>query len=369
MNILLINQGHTDNLGDKAIAKTMSDILYKISGAKVTVMPFIPNEKSVEMKALKNEKSEAVEYRRISLLRKVVRSIKRKINGIGKNYDDQITSYKKNIMELIDNGITYNLAIIGGGELIKGNKHPFFYSLQAWSEILEEKGIPAALIGVSSDSKFNCYEINRIQKVLSKYVTIVVRDQKTKEIFSNDLKINCECIPDVVFVHRYLNEKNTMYTKKENKIAFCIYAFQELSNRKIYRDSLDKYYEFWFELIEKYRDEKVPVLSYTTYSDYCESCRFKKWLKDKKNYDIELEEINTMDEFIYYVNQYKQIVSGRMHSMILALQYGTTITPIIIKNKLSVFEKEWGEYTFNYDIDGKKIYDEYKNLILKLISD
>lgn len=367
MNILLINQGHTDNLGDKAITKTMSDILHKISGVKITVMPFIPNEVFVEMKSLKKESKHEVEYTRISLLRKVVRSIKRKVNGLGKNSIDQATLYKRKIIELLNNDITYDLAIIGGGELIKGNNHPFFYSLQAWSEILDQKAIPIALIGVSSDSKFNCYETNVIQKVLSKYVAIVVRDQKTKRVFSDDLKINCEYIPDVVFAYRYLNEKNIMDTKKENKIAFCIYAFQELNNKKMYRNSLDEYYQFWFELMEKYRGRKIPVLSYTTYSDYCESYRFKKWLKDTKNYDIDLEEINTLEEFNYSVNKYRQIVSGRMHSMILALQYGTIITPIIVKNKLSVFEEEWSQYIFNYEIDGKKIYDEYRDLILKLI--
>ena len=46
MKILLVNQGHTDNLGDKAISKIMTYYLTEVFNNTVISAPFIAYEKT-----------------------------------------------------------------------------------------------------------------------------------------------------------------------------------------------------------------------------------------------------------------------------------------------------------------------------------
>lgn len=360
MNILLINQGHTDNLGDKAIAKVISDIICKNFDVNIINMPFIPYEKNRNLVKLKKDVINENKHNDISKLRKCARTIKRTINR-----KNTLNLYSEKINMMLDNSITYDFAIIGGGELIKGNNHPFFYSLQAWSQVLNKKNIPTMLLGVSSDSEFKNSEIKKLKRVLSKFSKIGVRDEMTRKLFYNMFNIECEYIPDIVFTYRYLNSSKISQIEKNNKVGICIYSFDELSNKKKYNNSIEEYYAYWFNIIENLSEDAIPILSYTTYSDYCESVRFKIWLKNKKNYVIDIEDINTFEELVNITSKYNKIISGRMHSLILAMQYNTTICPIIIKDKLSIFKEEWGDCKYNYMKDGKRIYEQYTNLLIK----
>lgn len=196
MRILLINQGHTDNLGDRAIAATMSALVRReYPDADIVNMPYIPDERPTNLGMAKTEPIRFVPETRLSVLRKIARSLKRSIRN--RAVESMRERYERSVRERLD-GETFDFAVIGGGELIKGDEHPFYYSLLSWTSVLAERGCPIALLGVSSDARFTRHECHELHDVLSRCTCLMVRDKKTVEVFKKQLHVTCEYAPDVV---------------------------------------------------------------------------------------------------------------------------------------------------------------------------
>lgn len=114
----------------------------------------------------------------------------------------------------------------------------------------------------------------------------------------------------------------------------------------------------WYELIQQHAHHPVKLL-YTTYSDYCESVRFQQWVRNEKHMECELASINTVEDYLSELADCESLISGRMHSMIFAFQYGVRIIPIPIKSKLATFKREWQDGDFDWKSTGAQVYEAY----------
>lgn len=363
MRILLINQGHTDNLGDRAIAETMTDLVRsEYPDANIVSMPYIPDEQPTDMAAEKTKPVQFCSEERISALRKIVRGVKRAIRNRGA--EPLHEHYERVIRERLGNE-SFDFAVIGGGELIKGNKHPFYYSLLAWTTVLMERGCPVALLGVSSDARFTRQECRELHDALSKCTRVMVRDKKTVDVFMNQLHVTCGYAPDVVFSYRFLHRQDNGMPSDKDHDAVCVYSYHELTEALKNRYTLHEYYEMWYQLMLQHVKHPVKLL-YTTYSDYCESTRFQQWMHDEKHVDCTLASIDDTSDYLKELSDCDTLISGRMHSMIFALQYGTQIVPIPIKSKLATFKQEWQNNAFDWKQTGSEVCEVYRHEILAL---
>ncbi|MBT1169961.1 polysaccharide pyruvyl transferase family protein [Bifidobacterium sp. SO4] len=381
MRILLVNQGHTDNLGDRAIAQVMTAVTKKATGADIVVMPFIPDEQPTSLADMRTEVQPVSSTPdELPWLRRTVWRTKRFIRDM-KSAPVQ-ERYARLIRASLDEAGHFDAAIIGGGELIKGNGHPFFHSLQAWIDALAERSCPVAVMGVSSDARFTGKEAAALREAFAKCATVLVRDEQTLAVMHDILCVDAVYAPDVVFAYRYLQSCLPLEQRHSEDDAVrrmrgaCVYAYQELSAEKKRQYTRDEYYEMWYRLIQKQisddgedsaGDANLKLL-YTTYTDYCESARFREWLSTKKSMQAILAEIDSIDDYVDELADCQNLVSGRMHAMILALQYGVEVDAVPIKTKLAVFKEEWERRQFAWDQDGKSIADAYARVIRDMIS-
>lgn len=369
MRILLVNQGHTDNLGDRAIAQVMATVVKKATGADTVVMPFIPDEQSSALADMRTEIQPVMPTPdELPWLRRTVWRVKRFIRDVKSEPIQE--RYTRLIRERLDTAGHFDAAIIGGGELVKGNGHPFFYSLQAWIDVLAERSCPVAVMGVSSDSQFTGKEIAVLREAFAKCATVLVRDEKTLAVMRDIVHADAVYAPDVVFAYRYLQsclpleQRHGEGVMIQRACGACVYAYQELSAEMKHRYTREAYYEMWHGLImQQAADGDDIKLLYTTYTDYCESVRFREWLLAEKNMQANLAEIDSIDDYVDELADCQSLVSGRMHAMILALQYGVEVDAVPIKTKLAVFKDEWERRQFAWERDGKGIADIYEQAI------
>lgn len=361
MRVLLINQGHTDNLGDRAIAETMSDLVSETLDADVVTMPYIPDECATDLASEKAKPISFAPEERISPLRKAVRTVKRTIGNYGKETPRQ--RYERSVRERLQ-GQSFDCAVIGGGELIKGNRHPFYYSLLSWIVVLAERQCPIFVLGVSSDACFTRRERAELHDALSRCNCIMVRDRQTVNVMKNALRVECGYAPDVVFAYRALRriEETRYHAPEKTHDAVCVYSYHELTSALKNEYTLHEYYEMWYRLMLKHAKRPVKLL-YTTYSDYCESTRFQQWLRDEKHVDCALASIDDVDDYLRELSDCESLISARMHSMIFALQYEVGIVPIPIKSKLATFKREWQDADVDWMRTGAEVREVYRHAL------
>lgn len=359
MKILLVNQGHTDNLGDKAISKIMTYYLTEVFNNTVISAPFIAYEKTSEItenRIFANDKknSNDFKYRKITW--------KQKFNRICAKLLPESIVYiikeKKAISKFLDNYKQIDAVIIGGGELIK-NHHPFTYAFLMWINCVKKKyKCPIAIWGVSSDEKFSFGG-----KVIYRYAIknssyIGVRDLKTKEIIKNLYKVDAEYSPDIVFEYNHIFEQKI---EPSRDVLFFLNSYEEV---KLAYSTETNYFSQFVKNIPP--THKLLRVGFVTQDDYFEAIRFCEYLVNKLKYDkniVVLEKTFSVSELVNVIAQCGTVISGRMHPMILGLQFGKKIIPIPVKKKLEIFEEEWKEVEI-----GTEIYSIIESHFEKMIN-
>lgn len=333
LNILLVNQGHTDNLGDKAISQIMTYYLAEFFNNTVISAPFIAYEKQSEI-IEKNDNKD------LSGTKYGKSTWKQKINQVCARLLPESIVYiikeKKAISKFLENYKQIDAVIIGGGELIK-NHHPFTYAFLMWIICAKRKyKCPIAIWGASSDEKFSIGG-----KIIYRYVMknsdyIGVRDLKTKEIIKNLYNVDAEYSPDIVFEYNHIFKQNI---ETSRDVLFFLNSYEEV---KLAYSTEIIYFSKFVRNIPK--DHELLRIGFVTQDDYFEAVRFCGYLVNDLKYDknmVVLERTFSVLDLVNVITQCGTIISGRMHPMIFGLQFGKKIIPIPVKKKLEIFEEEW----------------------------
>lgn len=328
--ILILNQGNTFNLGDKAILEVLNTYFSK--EYDVDFMPFW-DEKEV-YGLLWN----------INILRKLL------IFSMKIPFIIDCFNYL-HIHRTVKN--TYCAVIIGGGELL-GAHNGFNSSFYCWTNFFSKKNIDIYVVGVSGDMDMREYSLNRYASSLRRCKVIYVRDTYTQNLYKNNYKLSPSLYPDVVFSLKKLRE-DYLNLEKENIIIVSPTSFTREIINGLNLTSENDYIDYLCDLIKKvpFLENKILLLS-TTKEDYkIINLLYTHLKKNTNNINVEIVNICTLNEFIEIVKKSKYIVSGRMHAMIIGLLYQNTILPIPFKKKLIVFNDEYN----NKQIDIHSIED------------
>lgn len=313
-DILIINQQHTSNLGDKAIGEAMKRCFYEY---ELDFLPYIPTER--------DESLENPTIYKKNFFESIMENIK-----LTTVFNDAIYYFK--IRKMLKKQ-KYKLAIIGGGELLSGNLK-FNSALLMWTKILYKKNIPIIVAGVSGNAVSERLG-KRYKKALNHCEAVYVRDEFTQKMVEKTYGVKALYCPDFVFFLQsfYVEEKKNIVTAQ-------IYCYDYVENEEG-ELSKEEYFEKWYLFIKENIKDGDVILSFSDKDDKISTLEFKEYVQKKYKRDFEIENTTDLRKMVDLLKSSKKILSGRMHPMILGLLCENEIIPFITKNKIKEFEKEW----------------------------
>lgn len=343
--ILLINQGNSDNLGDKAINIVFKNMIEKNTGEVV----FAGYSQCVEQNI--SSMSDRLKSKKNNFRRFIPPAIIWALK-----YKASITNEFHRISQVTN----YDLIVIGGGQLIK-TKNVFPYCLYHWTRLLNKKfNCPVLLVGIGVDDKFTFIEKKIYKEAFSRISELYVRDNNSINVLASEFALKSKFIPDVVFNYSSYYPETTIVDR--DILLVMIYDYQEMKFNFGTRHSKNEYYKIWENLIyeNNFSGAKI-MLGYTTTGDKKETIEFAEHLKN--NTDIEYKIVNTDDVLRYtkILSKSQKVISGRMHALIIGMNYDCEVIPYLVSSKLKTFKEEW--------IDSKKSIDKTREEIESCISD
>lgn len=353
MKILLINEGLSDNIGDKCIKYTLVNQLNK-RNIEVDFCDF--SKIKEEEKYIKyNEKDKLYTYKTVKRKSKLLVNIILLVKSLMwfiKNFkkcDEIITSSK------------YEAVIIGGGQLLL-NKCIFPVIMYTWIISAKKNGIKKiVLFSVGCGRNFNFYENILLKYSLKKVDKIFVRDKESYINVKNNFNIESNLTYDCVFTISDLIKMNTI-SNQVTLLGIIDYNTYYIQNENPL--TREEYYNYWLNIIKNSKETFKFI--YTTESDLIETIRFKNYVNKYIKYEIEIVKTSTVKELCNTISSANKVISGRMHALIIAISYGKEIKAFRMNDKLKGFEVEFIENNINIEFIKSKVNNDI-NKVLNII--
>lgn len=347
--VLLLNEGYSNNLGDRAINESLKRIL-EINECIVDSVDFI----GIEQKDMSVSEITKVTSVKLKLLRKIVPVFIKKIRSQLQFIKKELKIIKKYYVN------DYDFLVIGGGQLILSN-FCFPMAMYLWvNKFAKKKNVKIYIIGVGAGTEFSFINKQLYNKSLDKVDKLFIRDTKSIEVLDKLFNVKSEFIPDVAFFLNNVYQRNRISTNKAlvGIVDYDVYRLYNKDNK-----SEIQYLEEWIVHVEKLFDEGYDVeLFYTTPEDYLQSIKLKNKYENKHSYDLKINESKNLEELIDVVQLAEKLISARMHGLIIAMVYGVKVIPYEISHKLKIFSNEY----INNNVSIKELQEEICLVIGKL---
>lgn len=352
--ILIVNQGHTDNIGDQLISEIMNRHLSNFFS--ISVAKFIPDEVASTICIC----DELPGYSGVDK----VRSKSGLKDMIKKNHFLCLMALSIKYYTTINKNINnkYDAIIIGGGELL-ADYVAFTAAMQAWLLYAKKTRTKVILYGVSG-LPFETRK-NSILKIFMKDCEFVsVRDWDTQKHLSKNLKKEILYAPDIVFSMNYLYGDLLMHNTKMSDVFVSIYSPEELGVSQ----NIAEYYDRWVQMIlEKISDTtKNLLIGYTTQSDYKAARKFYGYIQKKALFidiNVKICDYSDWKGYCNVVTKCRYVITGRMHAMIIALQCGCEIVPYMVKRKVQTFNSEYLEKQYDMQEVNDKVLSSIEAMV------
>jgi polysaccharide pyruvyl transferase WcaK-like protein len=348
--VLTINECFSDNLGDQAIALSLSSLL-KGEGVEVVFADFTGNKfnRSSTRKTTFNSSlgNKIVAFvKRVEVLRLTIWCLK--------NVNRMRNAIKKDI----------DFAVIGGGQLILSNAF-FPISLYLWTLLLKFYKKDVYLFAIGSGNTFTAMQSYLISasllRVKGVYTRDVVSRNKLKGLFNIDSKV----VPDVAYSFPELTSTSVPSCCNENIVGIVDYnvftRYAKEINQKVVTES--EYMDMWLEKINIFKLKEITLVA-TTYTDLEQSHRFYEFLIEKK-LPLEIQFVDsllTLSEYCSCLQVAKSVFSGRMHSLILAERFASKVFVWPISQKIISYQNEISDGE-NLDVKVAKLKYEISELV------
>lgn len=336
-NILIISRCITDNLGDQAISKAMLSLAEELTSATVYAVDLTTEEHS-------NSQMYRFKHRLYKL-----------ISRVG-GRDAAWRMENRGLFKILES-VTFDLVLIGGGELVQSNSI-FPLALDTWTQKIRNKQPHSAiyLFGVGVTSKFSQADREHIEKMLKRVNGVVVRDTASKDNLQSLYGINSTVIPDVVYSMQMQADDNNNEVRKG--VLYGLTNWERIEKYGIYAESHEAYYQKTLAIISECVGEWE--LFYTTRNDYKECLRFREFASDH-HVNIEISKYTDINSLIKLLKGKEKVYSPRMHGCIIADLCGCEVEPILISPKMESYKTT---YKKPLDFDGMRtrIIDEMERI-------
>lgn len=325
MNILIINQGHTDNVGDIAIARSIDAVAVNRLHRTVCAPYYF---------ALVPDTLPGASLQCERVLRHIP-TVRERL---------MIAQIKK----LLD-GERFDAAIIGGGELLGGSFDSFSVSFLAWTKVLREMQVPIHATGLSGSVPDKHWVKRRYKEALNNCSTICVRDKTTLDLVQSYYGIqNCMLAPDVVFSYGLTHAIPARNKRQPRNRVMCVPApFTKETTRYLGINSLDEFCDYIIEVTENAIDgmqiSEIVFTSTTSEDNEVVNTLVDRYQKNHPNNcsAVGILPNGNLDDFLFELSDVKLVISGRMHACILGLLSGCDYVVIPCKTKLKTFASEY----------------------------
>lgn len=354
--ILLINQGKSDNIGDRLINDTLSKLIEENCYLESKSLEINCPDTLIEF-AVDNRLKHTGYINKKNIFKFLINKLLRFLMS------DYLFFYLKAIYVMTSyvRNSEFDIYIIGGGELLKSN-HFFIPYMDAWTKMIKKYRPDKRLVlfGVSSDQSFTQKEVARLHTILERFDFVNVRDKVTLNVLVKDFAIEANMSPDCVFVYNYYNK---ISIKKTNIMLVSIFDYNSLPLSSKWSTKED-YFAHWFKIINENHSKGIKVKFIYTCADdaLCTLEFYKIYHSSFESMDDTIKMDYTMEEIVSLIANAESIITGRMHAMILAKQYNTKIVPFIFKKKIECFVEEWLDNQYDMDLILNEIQDEINRI-------
>ena len=195
--------------------------------------------------------------------------------------------------------------------------------------------------------------INHIEKFIYKKIIksaniVNVRDSQTAKLMKRYFNTEALTSPDIAFSYYDYIKQEKITKEKGNILAM---PYDSITSKFSFNNKETKVenYEKIISLINQENEdskEQLIILTATTSSDLSECYEFHNYLVCN-GYKAEVIKSKNIDDLKELILNCKELITGRMHAMILGMTCETKVKPIIISNKIEVFKSEY--------LDNKKV--------------
>jgi len=315
---LLINEGFSDNIGDQAISNGVK-LLLESKNFSVKTAGFSTNNQC-HFNLKKSSNNKLVTMLRTKILLK------------------SIYWLFKNIIRILKcSSQKYNVAVIGGGQLIMKESN-FAIAMFTWVVTLKIFNKKVCLFSVGVGENFNPFEKFLFLIAIKLADEILVREKSSVPRVLQQFGVHATYVPDAAYA------LSKGYTVKKDVILILITDYQvyvrgalELSGFIMTRS---KYWDYWIDMIKREAQQDQIHFFWNTKEDEIETMKFLKYAKNEFSFIIYSNELS-LEGVVGIFNRSKKVLSGRMHGLILGHIFGAECIPYYISNKVKRYVDEY----------------------------
>jgi len=315
------------NLGDQAIARSLSNIMSSYYDVKLVSFGRLP------VKRL--QKDDQVAADRLSVKRRIGRLLPNTIKSRIKWY---VLGGRRVYESYFGNAINdCELVIVGGGQLIKNNVALFSDRIDSVWRITRRNRVSLSFVGVGVDRSMKPLNWRLVQRALQQSEQILVRDDSSRHRIEANVKIAvpCSVVPDLVF-----GLANPHAEPKFDQRRYS-YALNIMSLRIMLSDDAS---EFVSGMESSYCDLAAQIIAadmncilFTSGSaeDLQEMQRMHGVIKDRVGLDLEVFHPGDLDDLMSFLGIVKNVVASRLHAGILSFVSGCNLVCINWDDKVA----------------------------------
>lgn len=323
-HVLLVNEYFSDNVGDQAIARGLSEV-FSSKGYSVKCEGFSRYQAGTVNASVDVERRGGFLVRALSssvVLKSIYWFLK---NGPRVFY----ASYK-----------CKGAAVIGGGQLILANSS-FAIAMFTWVLALKIFGKRVVLLSVGVGEGFGCYEKYLYKMSFSMVDDIFIREKVGLARLKDEFFVEAKFCPDMA----YALVAPCRPVRESKMCTLCITSY-DVHVR--YASELDspilsraQYWEEWGQCVEAYASQGYAIrFAWTAESDRHETIAFLEASSLGVEFSL-FEGALTLCDVMDELSRSDVVVAGRMHALILAKICGCEAIPWVISKKIEIFSAEY----------------------------
>lgn len=320
---VVVSESASKNLGDRAIAQALNDILSPFYCVKFLPFSTVPSHR----KDVRHFNSSNLHFLSQKFSKFIPPIIKARIRWylLGER-----VRYKKKCLEEIRGA---DFVVVGGGQLVKNNLSLFCDRLLVLDQILKRLDIPSVLLGIGVDSKMNDLTWWLVDGILSRSKFLFFRDSESLKRTLNRVPANGKCFvsPDLAFSlkNSYLPLEGV---RKSGSFAINVMHINSMIAGKSDNASIDrdKVLEGYFRIYDVLSKDSIDFFLFTSGSDedYQECIIIQSFIYLKTGVKLAIFHPQSLDELLRFLVSIERVVATRMHVGILS--YISKCNPICI---------------------------------------
>lgn len=311
--ITIISECHSKNLGDQAIARSLSSILHPFYQVSETSFGNLP--------VARTDGASSSQKSRKSFMRNIFKSVPAKTKA---RIRWHILGEKRKFTEHFRSPIQdSSLVIVGGGQLIKNNIALFCEKLSLASNISSVCSTPIALIGVGVDKKMNLRNWRIVKNAIDESKFIILRDITSRDRICSALNFNKDysILPDLAFA---LENPRLGYEKSNRGISLAINVMNLETMLSplghVRTPDADTFVASLCDIVKIAHHDGSTISLFTsgTPDDFRAANTIKSEISTRTGVDLPIFHPPTLDDLLAFLVDVNDVIATRMHAGILA---------------------------------------------------